>query len=101
MIKIDKTKREITVDGRQIVLTNQQWDILDCFGNGEVMSVGRIAQRVYGSQNDNHKSTASVTVSRIKRLVGREDFIVKARGAGQYVLHEGVQVIEKEEALVE
>jgi DNA-binding response OmpR family regulator len=96
MITIDKTKRTILVDGKQVELTNQQWDILECFAEGEVMSVGRIAQRVYGTQSESHKSVASVTVSRLKRMVGKDDFIIKARGAGNYVLHECVQVIEKE-----
>ena len=95
MIVVDKINRKITVNGNPVVLTNQQWDILVVFDKGEPVSVGKIAQRVYGSQIEKHKTTASVTVSRIKKLVGSNEFIVKYRGAGQYVFHPDVEVIEE------
>ena len=100
MVKIDMSKRIVTVDGIPIELTSPQWDILEHFSPTEGVTIEKVAQRVYGSQSPKNRTTTSVTVSRIKKIVGDPDFIVKGRGS-EYILHSSVEVIEKGEILEE
>ena len=95
MVKVDKLTRTIMVKGIPVELSRPQWDILECFSPTEGMTIEKIAQRVYGSQSPKNKTTTSVTVSRIKNIVGISDFIVKYRGS--YIFHPSVEVIEKDE----
>ena len=92
MIKLDKITRTISKDGIAIELTRPQWDILSCFSQTDGVTIEKVAQRVYGSQVPKNRTAASVTVSRIKNIVGSTEFIVKYRGL--YVLHEDIEVIE-------
>jgi len=100
MVKVDKKNRVITVDGIPVELTSPQWDILEHFSPTEGVTIDKIAQRVYGSQIPKNRTTTSVTVSRIKKIINDPNFIVKSRGS-EYVLHGDVEVIEKEEELAD
>jgi DNA-binding response OmpR family regulator len=92
MIRLDKNNKTIIVGNESVTLSVQQWNILLHFTKEEPLSVAKAAQRVYGSQSETNKTTTSVTLSRIKKLVGDKNFIVKARGDG-YVIHPDVEII--------
>jgi len=100
MVIIDKAKKVVTVKGIPVEITNPQWEILEQFSSTEGVTVEKIAQRVYGSQSDRNVTTTSVIISRIKKIVGDPNFIVKFRGK-EYVFHETVEVIEATEASAE
>lgn len=95
MVKVDFTNKVITVNGNTVTLSNPQWKILECFSHQEGTNVEKIAQKVYGSKIDKNCTTTSVTLSRIKKIVGDKNFIVKERSKN-YVFHETVEVIYKE-----
>lgn len=95
MITLNKKQKLVSVSGILVNLSDAQWNILQHFTKEEPLSVNRAAQRAYGSQSEKNKVTTSVTLSRIKKLVGDSNFIVKARGDG-YVIHPDVEIIEEE-----
>ena len=93
MVKLDFITRTATVNGIPTELSRPQWDIIECFSHTAGITIEKVAQRVYGSQISKNRTTTSVTVSRIKNVLGHPDLIVKYRG--EYVFNSIVEVIEK------
>lgn len=95
-VKIDMKNRVAEVNGVKAEISNPQWDVLECFSHYDGVNVEKVAQRVYGSQSDRNKTAASVIVSRLKAILGKE-FLIKQRGS--YVINPDVQVTEKNEEI--
>lgn len=95
-VKVDMKNRQAEVDGIMVDISNPQWEVLECFSHYDGVTVEKIAQRVYGSQTDRNKIAASVIVSRLKKILGK-DFLLKQRGS--YVINPSVQVTEKNEEI--
>ncbi len=93
-VKVDMKNRVAEINGHKVEISNPQWDVLENFSHYDGVTVEKLAQRVYGSQTDRNKTAASVIVSRLKAILGKE-FLVKQRGS--YVINPAIEVIEKNE----
>ncbi len=90
-ISLDPAQREVTVDGRQVSLSNREFTLLKAFAShpGQVLSRQELLSIVWGMHFDSGTNLVDVYVSYLRRKLG-DGMIETVRGTG-YRLRAGAQ----------
>lgn len=81
-LRIDPGSREVSVDGRSVVLTRKEFDLLHLLASqpGTVIPRKRLLQQVWGDSWS--QRTVDTHVSRLRSKLGASGWIVTVRGVG-------------------
>ncbi len=86
---LDRGARRAWTQGREVELTFQEYELLECLTTspGRAVSRGELMERVWGSSRDLHSRTIDVHIHRLRRKLGAAgDHIVTVRKVG-YIYH--------------
>lgn len=85
-VRIDRVTREVSVDGRSVVLSGREWAVLEALiaRPGQVLLRARLEEKVFGHPEGAASSALDVLVHRLRRKLGNE-LIVNVRGVGYMV----------------
>lgn len=83
-IIIDKSAREVLVDGRQVQLTAKEFSLLAylCENRGRVKTREQLLSRVWGSSYEGGARTVDIHVRRLRAKLGPSFALSTVRGAG-------------------
>jgi len=76
--------REVRVDGREIELTQREFDLLEFLLRhaGQVVTRDQLLESVWGFQSPGETRTVEVHVAQLRKKLGRPDLIRTVRGLG-------------------
>ena len=88
---IDRSAREVRVDGRAVVLTAKEFALLVflCENRGKVKSREQLLARVWGSSYEGGPRTVDIHVRRLRAKLGAALPLSTVRGAGYKVTPDG------------
>jgi DNA-binding response OmpR family regulator len=83
-LRLDPSRREVRLDGRPIVLTRKEFDLLHLLSTrpGTVFSRRELAQRVWDDNCSASSRTIDTHVSSVRTKLGGNSWIVTVRGVG-------------------
>lgn len=83
-LRIDPGSRQVWVDGREIVLTQIEFDILLAMAlqRGMVLSREQLLEKVWGGSYFGELRVVDVHVGHVRQKLGRDDLISTVRGVG-------------------
>jgi DNA-binding response OmpR family regulator len=83
-VVLDRSAREVTVDGRTVELTTKEFDLLATLleNPGIVVSRDQLLDRVWGMTYPGGTRTVDVHVAQLRRKLGRPELVRTVRGAG-------------------
>ncbi len=72
VLSVDKTSREVTLSGQEIVLTSHEFELLWLLSSraGEVLSRDFVHEQMIGRQYDGLDRTVDVRISRLRKKLG-------------------------------
>ncbi|MEE2038006.1 winged helix-turn-helix domain-containing protein [Nocardiopsis sp. CT-R113] len=82
---IDRDARRVWSGGREVELTYQEYELLECLADspGRAIARGELMERVWGTHQDLHSRTIDVHIHRLRRKLGRAgDLIATVRKVG-------------------
>ena len=81
---IARAAREVHVDGRKVVLTQREFDLLDYLvrRTGQVVTRDELLESVWGFVSPGETRTVEVHVAQLRKKLGRPDLIETVRGLG-------------------
>jgi DNA-binding response OmpR family regulator len=87
-VVLDRSSRDVTVDGTPVELTTKEFDLLAFFmaNAGVVVSRDLLLDRVWGVEYPGGTRTVDVHVAQLRRKLGRPELIRTLRGAGYKAL---------------
>jgi DNA-binding response OmpR family regulator len=83
-LSLDPAAREARVDGREIALTQREFDLLEYLLRhpGQVISRRRLLEQVWDYASMGETRTVEVHVAQVRRKLGRPELIRTVRGVG-------------------
>lgn len=83
-IVIDRAAREVSIDGRPVVLTAKEFALVSFLAErrGKVVSRGELLSRVWGQRSEGTTRTVDIHVRRLRAKLGSALPLVTLRGAG-------------------
>jgi DNA-binding winged helix-turn-helix (wHTH) protein len=101
MIVIDKNKRTVTVDGKEIHISKTKLDILFCLKLEEYVASSTIADAIVKADGYMKIRTIDTHITHLRRLFGLKDTILNRRGDGYRLNKEFFTIISLEEVYSE
>jgi DNA-binding response OmpR family regulator len=88
LLRVDRVRREVRVDGARVDMTRVEFDILAVLAEkrGGAVSRRSLAVRVLDPARDGDERTLDVHVSRIRKKLGRGSFVETVWGVGYRLL---------------
>ncbi len=85
-VSVDLGRRQISIYGRDIILTSREWAVVDCLvrNRGAIVPKSVIEDSLYAFGAEIESNAVEVFVSRIRKKLGR-DFVTTSRGLGYAV----------------
>jgi len=85
-VQVDLGRRQISSNGRDIILTSREWAVVDCLvrNRGAIVPKSVIEDSLYAFGAEIESNAVEVFVSRIRKKLGR-DFVTTSRGLGYAV----------------
>ncbi|MBN1845933.1 MAG: response regulator transcription factor [Sedimentisphaerales bacterium] len=89
-LRIDTASREVTVQGRRVILPAMEYRLLEYLAmrEGQIASKTEIIDHLYDFQSENFSNTVEVYVSCLRRKIDpgpRHELIHTVRGRGYYI----------------
>jgi DNA-binding response OmpR family regulator len=83
-LTVDRSRRRVRRAGREVVLTRKEFGVLETLlaADGGVVSAEDLLEHVWDTTIDPFSNTVSVTVSRLRRKLGRPQVIETVVGSG-------------------
>lgn len=83
-LRIDRSKRDVQVDGQAVVLTRVEFDFLTALAErpGEAMTRKWLANRALDPERDGGERTLDVHVSRLRKKLGKANLVETVWGIG-------------------
>ncbi len=83
-VTIARGAREVHVDGRKVVLTQREFDLLDYLVRraGQVVTRDELLESVWGFLSPGETRTVEVHVAQLRKKLGHPDLIETVRGLG-------------------
>jgi DNA-binding response OmpR family regulator len=83
-LAIDRVRRQVSRGGRPVMLTRKEFGVLEelAAADGGVVSAEELLERVWDEHADPFSNTVSVTLSRLRRKLGRPPPIETVTGCG-------------------
>jgi DNA-binding response OmpR family regulator len=83
-IRLDPNRREVTRDGRSVVLTNKEFAVLEVLmrGQGTVVSAEHLLEKAWDEYIDPFTNVVRVTIMTLRRKLGEPPVIETVPGAG-------------------
>ena len=83
-ITVARGAREVHVDGRQVTLTQREFDLLDYLVRraGQVVTRDELLESVWGFVSPGETRTVEVHVAQLRKKLGQPDLIETVRGLG-------------------
>jgi DNA-binding response OmpR family regulator len=83
-LAIDRVRRRVSRGGRPVMLTRKEFGVLEelAAADGGVVSAEELLERVWDEHADPFSNTVSVTLSRLRRKLGRPPLIETVIGCG-------------------
>jgi two-component system, OmpR family, response regulator len=83
-VTVARGAREVHVDGRKVVLTQREFDLLDYLVRraGQVVTRDELLESVWGFISPGETRTVEVHVAQLRKKLGRPDLIETVRGLG-------------------
>ena len=88
---VARAAREVHVDGRQVTLTQREFDLLDYLVRraGRVVTRDELLESVWGFVSPGETRTVEVHVAQLRKKLGHPDLIETVRGLGYKVAGTG------------
>ncbi|AZV78416.1 DNA-binding response regulator [Parasedimentitalea marina] len=85
-VQVDLGRRQISSNGRDIILTSREWAVVDCLvrNRGAIVPKSVIEDSLYAFGAEIESNAVEVFVSRIRKKLGH-DFVTTSRGLGYAV----------------
>jgi DNA-binding response OmpR family regulator len=85
-LEINSSTRQVTVAGRQILLSSREWDILNALvvRPGAILSRSQLEERLYGWSGEVESNAVEVYVHGLRKKLGSQ-LIITIRGLGYMV----------------
>ena len=83
-VTLARSAREVRVDGREIDLTQREFDLLDYLVGhaGQVVTRDQLLESVWGFLSPGETRTIEVHIAQLRKKLGRPDLIRTVRGLG-------------------
>jgi DNA-binding response OmpR family regulator len=83
-VTLARGSREVRVDGREVELTQREFDLLDYLLRhaGQVVTRGQLLESVWGFLSPGETRTVEVHVAQLRKKLGQPDLIKTIRGLG-------------------
>jgi DNA-binding response OmpR family regulator len=83
-VTVSRGAREVHVDGRKVVLTQREFDLLDYLVRraGQVVTRDELLESVWGFLTPGETRTVEVHVAQLRKKLGQPDLIETVRGLG-------------------
>ena len=83
-VTVDRAAREVRVDGREVELTQREFDLLEYLARhaGQVVTRDRLLESVWGFLSPGETRTVEVHVAQLRKKLGQPDLIRTVRGLG-------------------
>ena len=83
-VTVARAAREVHVDGRKVVLTQREFDLLDYLvrRTGQVVTRDELLESVWGFVSPGETRTVEVHVAQLRKKLGHPDLIETVRGLG-------------------
>ena len=83
-VTVARAAREVHVDGRKVVLTQREFDLLDYLVRraGQVVTRDELLESVWGFVSPGETRTIEVHVAQLRKKLGHPDLIETVRGLG-------------------
>ncbi len=83
-VTLARGSREVRVDGREVALTQREFDLLEYLLRhaGQVVSRSALLETVWGFQSPGETRTVEVHIAQLRRKLGEADIIRTVRGIG-------------------
>jgi DNA-binding response OmpR family regulator len=83
-ITLSRTAREVRVDGREIALTQREFDLLEYLlrHSGQVVTRDQLLESVWGFLSPGETRTVEVHIAQLRKKLGLPDVIRTVRGLG-------------------
>jgi two-component system, OmpR family, response regulator len=90
-VTVARAAREVHVDGRQVALTQREFDLLDYLvcRAGRVVTRDELLESVWGFVSPGETRTVEVHVAQLRKKLGQPDLIETVRGLGYKVAAAG------------
>jgi two-component system alkaline phosphatase synthesis response regulator PhoP len=83
-VTLSRTAREVRVDGREVELTQREFDLLEYLLRhaGQVVTRDQLLETVWGFRSPGETRTVEVHVAQLRKKLGRPELIRTVRGLG-------------------